>query len=168
MSARQERFTDFMMEAAYVADVSGAAEFSPDPLKPSLDPVDCSPRIISSGILEWVDKAIYKTEAFIAASRAGEYKDPPKELVIKTPSNEYAFDVPVNNSKIRHFTVRDTFDPKHSLRVTLAPSLVEVKEEINGDTVSLFGSDAALWVAIGAVNRFIQSSQNIRSIPASV
>jgi len=163
VSSRQERScADFLTQVA-IADIAGAGEFLPNQLEPSFD---YSSYIEKSGVMELVDNAIFKTEAFIAATVPQEYRNPVREVTVKTQGYEYIFRVPINN--IKRFKRKSLVNPNNSLRVVITPDIVEVEEKLDGKKTHLWNCDAALWLVIGAINEYARSSRDIRSIPPSL
>lgn len=176
--SRQERYSpDFILQAAVFLDIGDTGDLDADPFATELN--YCK-REQQAHILEWLNRTVYDTEEFKAASRIEEHRDPKKEVKIRREPYEYTFFLPLPVVRLdplaspkfslkRHFTRTNLSDPSQSLDVLITPSMTEIIEKRDGKKIHLSNCEAANWVAIMAIWEFNSiPSASLHSFPASV
>ncbi len=176
--SRQERYSsDFILEAAVFLDVGDTEDLDANPFATQLDYYEREQQVT---ILEWLNRTVYDTEEFRAASRLEEYRGPKKDVKIRRGPYEYAFFLPLpvvrfdpltprKFSLSRHFRRTSITDPSQTLDVLITPAMTEIVEQRDGKKTHLSNCEAANWVAIMAIWEFNSiPSVSSRSFPASV
>lgn len=176
--SRQERYSpDFILEAAVFLDVGDTGDLDADPFATQLDYYEKEQQ---AHILQWINRTVYDTEEFKAASRIEEHRDPKKEVKIRRGPYEYTFFLPLPVVRFgplaspkfglsRHFRRTNLSDPSQSLDVLITPSMTETIEQRDGKKTHLSNCKAANWVAIMAIWEFNSiPSASLHSFPASV
>lgn len=176
--SRQERYSsDFILEAAVFLDVGDTEDLDANPFATQLDYYEREQQMT---ILEWLNRTVYDTGEFKAASRIEEHRDPKKEVKIRREPYEYAFVLPLPVVRFgflaspkfglsRHFRRTSISDPSNSLDVLITPSMTEIIEKKDGKKIHLSNCEAANWVAIMAIWEFNSiPSASLHSFPASV
>ena len=176
--SRQERYSsDFILEAAVFIDIGDTKDLDADPFATQLDYCQREQQVT---ILEWLNRTVYDTEEFKAASKQEEYKDPKKDVKIRRGPYEYAFIIPSPVGRFkpltprkfslsRHFRRTSIADSSQTLDVLITPAMTEIIEKKDGKKIHLSNCEAANWVAIMAIWEFHSiPSTSLHSFPASV
>jgi len=176
--SRQERYSsDFILDAVVFLGTVNTEDLDADPFATQLDYCQREQQVT---ILEWLNRTVYDTEEFKAASKQEEYKDPKKDVKIRRGPYEYTFYLPIPVVRLdplaspkfslkRHFRRTSIADPSQTLDVLITPAMTEIIEKKDGKKIHLSNCEAANWVAIMAIWEFHSTpSTSLHSFPASV